>query len=1050
MKPAYIELAAFGSYREKTCLDMTRLGNQGLYLITGDTGAGKSTIFDAIAYALYGVASGDSKRDTQVMRNGAAREDEETYVELRFIHAGGEYSVRRNMEFRRKARRGGGTTPEKENAVLRFPDGRVIDGTRRVNAAVTELLGVGSEHFTRILMIAQGDFARLLLSDTRDREPILRAIFGTSIYESFQRELAARASALERELSPLRARIEARFDAGLYPIDHPAYAEIAALAERPSAFRADELAAAMENGQAADAALMGEAQAALAAARSALDSAIARAAEGAQLMADFNGLANSRESLARLDAQETEMAALRAEAEMAGRAERISGAFLAREKARSLMRECESVLNALEKERHRLDARLAECRQAVSAQEKGRPAAEEARRSAAVIERQLPAYAELSALQSALNAAEKQLAAAERAAETSAQRLSALEKRAGEIDARRQDTSAAPAALAKAAAQLRETVARSGELKRLIEKLDALADGKRDYAARIVRMRAAQVSEEQAASRYVQLRREFIASQAGLLAAELTDGAPCPVCGATEHPSPAHTSGEAPDQEALDAAEKAANAARSETMKLSTEAGALHRQLTARFGELCGEFTRLTSLEPGEKPQLADVRAKTAEASKNAELQRAALETECARQDALAREDASLAKERADITQKLPDLSAEKQRADGERESRAGEALSLRERVRQLAGSLEYDDQAAAHSAFEAAKAAYTGWETAMQAAADALSDCIGAVSSASDRDALLREQLNNRRGELTACEAEFGAQLTDAGFTDETAYAAAKRTPERVKAITTRIEEHGRLREFHARTAAQLAEKLAGHEKPDPEALSAAHRAAQENLDACTRSEAAISARKQRVETALEALRRDGAEFSRMGRRLEVAQALSNAANGRSRSNMGRITFERFILIDYFDRVLSQANLRFTRMAGGQYELVRARESGDMRVQTGLELNVVDNFTGRERSVRSLSGGEAFMASLALALGFADVIRQAAGGVTVDAMFVDEGFGSLDPEALDQVMNVLTQLAGGDKLIGIISHVSDLKSRISRRIVVEKTREGSRARIEA
>ncbi len=1049
MKPAYIELAAFGSYREKTCLDMTRLGSQGLYLITGYTGAGKSTIFDAIAYALYGVASGDSKRDTQVMRNGAAREDEETYVELRFIHAGGEYSVRRNMEFRRKARRGGGTTPEKENAVLRFPDGRVVEGTRRVNAAVTELLGVSSEHFTRILMIAQGDFARLLLSDTRDREPILRAIFGTSIYESFQRELAGRATALERELSPLRARIEARFDAGLYPEEHPAHGEIAALAERPSAFRADELAAALENGLAADAALMNGAQAALTSARRALDTAIARAAEGAQLMEDFHGLANSRKELAQLDAKEAEIAALRAEVEMAGRAERISGAFRARETARGLIKECENALFTLEKEKRRLDARLAECQQAAAAQEQSRAAAEEARRSAAVIERQLPAYAELSVLQSSLNAAEKQRAAAEKAAAASAERLSALEKRAGEIDVRRQETSAAPAALAQTSAQLRETVARAGELKRLIEKLDALADGKRDYTALTARVRAAHAAEEQAAGRYAQLRREFIASQAGMLAAELVDGAPCPVCGATEHPSPAHTPGDAPGQDALDAAEKAANASRIETMKLSTEAGALLRQLTARFGELCGEFTHLTSLEPGEKPQLADVRARTISTAKNTESQRAALETERALQDALAREDASLAKERTEIAQKLPVLNAERLRADGERESRAGEALSLSERVRQLANSLEYVDQTAARGAFETAKAAYTGWETAMQAAADALSECASALASVGDRDALLREQLDSRRGELTACETEFNAQLTSAGFADETAYFAARRSPERMKTATARIDEHGRSREFHARTAAQLEAKLAGREKPDLEALMAARRSAQENLDGCSRSEAAISARIQRVEMALQALRRDGAEFCRMGRKLEVAQALSNAANGRSRSSMGRITFERFILIDYFDRVLMQANLRFSRMAGGQYELVRARESGDMRLQTGLELNVADNFTGRERSVRSLSGGEAFMASLSLALGFADVIRQAAGGVTVDAMFVDEGFGSLDPEALDQVMNVLTQLAGDDKLIGIISHVNDLKNRISRRVVVEKTREGSRARIE-
>ena len=223
-----------------------------------------------------------------------------------------------------------------------------------------------------------------------------------------------------------------------------------------------------------------------------------------------------------------------------------------------------------------------------------------------------------------------------------------------------------------------------------------------------------------------------------------------------------------------------------------------------------------------------------------------------------------------------------------------------------------------------------------------------------------------------------------------------------------------------------------------------------QQICDGFKREEAALTDRIARARLIAATLRRDAERFGEMGRKLESAQQLANVASGKARSAMGRVTFERFILIDYFSRVLEQANIRFSRMAGGQYELVRARESGDMRLQTGLELNVVDHFTGRERSVRSLSGGEAFMASLSLALGFADVIRQSAGGVAVDAMFVDEGFGSLDPEALDQVMNTLTALAGGDKLIGIISHVADLKSRIPKRIMVEKTREGSSARIDA
>ena len=320
MRPTYIELAAFGSYRTKTALDMEKLGAQGLYLITGDTGAGKSTIFDAIAYALYGIASGDAKRDTMVMRNGAAREDEETYVELRFIHNGGVYTVRRNMEYRRHSRRGGGTTKENENAVIRYPDGTVIEGVRRVNAAVEELLGIGSEHFTRILMIAQGDFARLLLSDTKDREPILRAIFGTHIFENFQRELVSRAGAMDKELTPLRARIEARFDPALYPEGHPARENVAALAEKPSAYRAGELIAALQAGEDMDREGLKNVRGELEKAQQALNAAMERLSAQHRLAQDHEELNRSRAELEKMDARREEIGRLQEQAEAAARA----------------------------------------------------------------------------------------------------------------------------------------------------------------------------------------------------------------------------------------------------------------------------------------------------------------------------------------------------------------------------------------------------------------------------------------------------------------------------------------------------------------------------------------------------------------------------------------------------------------------------------------------------------------------------------------------------------------------------------------------------------
>jgi len=1050
MRPTYIELAAFGSYRARTVLDMEKLGAQGLYLITGDTGAGKSTIFDAIAYALYGIASGDAKRDTSVMRNGAAQEDEETYVELRFMHNGGEYSVRRNMEYRRHARRGGGTTLEKENAVIKYPDGSVTEGVRRVNAVVMELLGIGSEHFTRILMIAQGDFARLLLSDTKDREPILRAIFGTHIFENFQRELVSRASAMEKELAPLKARIEARFDRAIYPEGHPAGDAIAALAENASAFRAAELVAAFEMGEETDAAALKKVRADSVEAQAELDRALEFLSTQKRLRQDFEELEKSRGELAKLDMRRDEMAEMRLRADRGSLAARLDAPYRARENARRQTEENRLATDRLIAEKQELAGQLEACRAGYEQAETGREQAEAARSAAEAIERQLSAYDSLAGIAAELDNAKRQQAEAERTAMAARKKQQQLDERAAEIESRRAETAAAPAELARTEALIKEEKAREDELIRLIKRIYGLTKDKAAYGEKVAAMRAAFENEQRALAEYSDVRGRFLASQAGVLASELLDGMPCPVCGAKEHPAPAHREKDAPDQAAMEAAERRASAATERTTALKAECAAAKQRLSEIFAGIAEDYSRITGVSGGDKPQLDELRKESffiLLKMTSSIKQHTAEQTRLMR---IAAEDEKLIREKAAIAAELPGIADRRTAADELREKCAAGAQALEARMKQLADSLEYADRDAAVKAMNGRRHVFEAWEKARKTAEDALANCERRMASAADREKLLNSQLEAHTQELEACSREFDGALYENGFGTEAEWLEARLEPGILQNMNARLEEYARQREFHALTAEKLMKKLEGASEPDIDGAEIRRREAQQRCDGLTREDAALTARIDRAHMIAAELRRDADKFGKMGAQLENAQQLANVAAGRARSSMGRVTFERFILIDYFSRVLVQANTRFSRMAGGQYELVRARESADMRLQTGLELNVVDHFTGRERSVRSLSGGEAFMASLSLALGFADVIRQSAGGVAVDAMFVDEGFGSLDPEALDQVMNTLTALAGGDKLIGIISHVADLKSRLPRRIIVEKTREGSSARIEA
>ena len=1049
MKPIYIEIGAFGSYEKPARLDMSQLGESGIYLITGDTGAGKTTIFDAVAYALYGRASGASRGDARVLRCDRAAETDETYAELRFSHNGLEYTVRRNMEYRRKSLRGSGTALVRENAVLRYPDGRAVEGVKRVDAAVLDILGIRYEHFSRIMMIAQGDFARLLMADTQDREPILRAIFDTGIYELFQKELSRRAAELKAATEPIRAAIEARFAGVEYPEGHPAREKIALLIAAPSAYRARELAAALREAAAWDEEALSKLAARRESAASDVERAMSEIADARRLNSDIDQLEKLRNEIAQLEKMTPEMEKTAREADAARRAGDVAQLERAAKAGEKLLSEVRTAIRALEKEQARLVDEEKNCEARCRESEKARENAEEARDRAVSIEGMMARYDRLEEIKEKLAAADDEQARALSAAEDARRKAGEMENRALEIDARRQELDGARAELARREGEMKNLALRAEGLRILLGKLDVMDADRKIHAARRAAAAAALVEEKRISDDYYALRGAFFAAQAGYMAAELAPGAPWPVCGSREHPRLAALEKDAPDQSALDRSEKRLSAAREKSTALQSEAAALRQQLLARFDELKAEFARAAGEDAGAQPLLDDMRTRTRTLLAAAEDGIVRAGNELSSLQARAREDAALSAQRADINARLPGLVQARADAEARREAAQASHKALTAQEAQLREGLEFPGRAQAEKAAAQSRRAYEEWAAADKKVSEALNACRQARASAADRMSMLASQEKSRERELMQSRREFLDGLNAADFGGEEEYRAALRPAETIRDMLSAVENHARRLDFSRRTAEGLEKNVAGRPRADEEGLLEKRRAAQSALDALTMADGETRRRMEDAIKRARALEADAGKLDDAGRRCEMALSLANTAAGREHHGAGKITFERYILIDYFDRVLRRANIRFSRMAGGHYELVRARETSDLRAQTGLELNVLDHFTGRERSVRSLSGGESFMASLSLALGFADVIRMSAGGVSVEAMFVDEGFGSLDPEALDQVVNVLTSLAGDKKLIGIISHVADLKSRVSRRIVVEKTREGSRARIE-
>lgn len=1050
MRPIYIETRAFGSYEKKTCLEMDRLGKSGIYLITGDTGAGKTTIFDAVAYALYGRASGASRGDARVLRCDRAGETDETYVLLRFLHNEKEYTVRRNMEYRRKSLRGGGTALVKENAVLHRPDGSVVEGIKRVDAAVVDILGIRYEHFSRIMMIAQGDFARLLMADTQDREPILRAIFDTSIYELFQKELANRARALQSATEPLRAAIEARFAGIEYPENHPCREKIERLTAEPSAYRARNLAQALRDAAQTDESAITAMAQHREKADAELEATLKEIAEARKLNGDIDKLEAARRELKDLEQRAAAMEKIFREQQAARRAAVIAPLEKAVEAGNRLVSAARAQMEELKKERAYLAAKENECVVRAEATKNRRAQAESARDRAAAIEGQLDRYDELENIVSKLADAEKAMYEAVAAAAIASRRACENETRAQAIDDRRRELEGAQAELVRCENAVKELNERSESLRRVERQLTRHAADKQEYAAKKSAAAAALNDEERISDEYYAMRRLFFAAQAGLMAAALAPDAKCPVCGSRTHPDLAKMEQGAPDQVALEKAEKKLSAAKAESIRRQTEIAAMRGQLITRFDELKAEFCRVSGEDVGEKPMLDDMIARARELLRQSERALAAEKGRVLALQARAREDAALAKERNDVAARMPALNKARSDAEQRRESAQAAHNALAARREQTAGALEFSGRAQAARAAAESRAIYDQWERADKAAAAALENCRQMIFSAGEKATMLEGQIAERESELARSREEFIQGLNDADFGGAEEYRAALRTEEEMRALEGTIAAHERRQDFCRRTIEGLEKSVDGRARADEDALSKRRAAALTALDEINGLERETRRRMEDALKRAKALETDARKLDATDGKRAMAVALANVAAGREYNDAGKITFERYILMDYFGRVLRQANIRFSRMAGGHYELVRDRGASDKRSQTGLELNVLDHFTGRERSVRSLSGGESFMASLSLALGFADVIRQSAGGVSIEAMFVDEGFGSLDPESLDQVVNVLNTLAGDSKLIGIISHVSDLKSRVSKRVVVEKTREGSRAHIDA
>lgn len=919
MKPEKLVISAFGPYAGENTIDFEQLGEHGLYLITGDTGAGKTTIFDAITFALYGEASG-TVREAGMFRSKYAKAETETFVELTFAYQGKEYIVRRNPEYECPKKRGTGFTTKKADAELIYPDGRQpVAKMGAVTKAVTELMGLDYKQFTQIAMIAQGDFQKLLIAGTAERGEIFRQIFHTEIFQEIQWRLRDEEKRRRKDYDDLRRSITQYLEDACFEEDPAAEQEFNSLKKvhfEGKTMRGIEL-------------LRSETE------------------KGKVHLETLDGSVQSLEKQ------------IRAVNEKKGKAAQI--------------RRIEAELENKKQERERLnpeyEAVLAEWKKV----EKKSELREELAKKVQKLELDSQRFLELDQKRGEAAGKEQTLLSVQTDRKSMQEQTDLLQTELENRSGDREKISRAPVEKEQLSNAKEALLRQKKELEEHLERLEStyreLKDVQKEYAISIS-------LRDESRIRYGHLETLFLNAQAGILAQDLEEGIPCPVCGSCHHPAPAELAEEIPDQEELKLRKKEAERAGVKSERLSERAGNLKENLDL-------EIKRIVELPAVLK---ADLYNKISEISDPAECMTAA---------------------------RLAITKTEKELCELEIRIR-----SNAEQLKQLK-TLE-DSIKKLEKALETAKEKNTALALSEQNLLTSLSMLKVQVKELQERlegqnAAEIEENLKMMKTQKRELELEEGS---------------AKAKMEKYQrdmasldsAVETLEKQIGKKEELKETELSEMLERLETKKTGTLKQREQLHSALQNNRKIY-----------EKVCTWQNLMEQTEQEYIWVH---SLADTAAGTLNGKR-----KIELETYVQMAYFDRILRRANIRLMTMSSGQYELKRSETSGNKKDKSGLELNVIDHYNGSERSVKTLSGGETFQASLSLALGLSDEIQSMAGGIQLDAMFVDEGFGSLDEDALDQAVKALGNLADGKKLVGIISHVAELKDRIEKKIVITKKR---------
>ena len=930
MRPIKLVLSAFGPYASKIELDLSKLGENGVYLITGDTGAGKTTIFDAITFALFGKPSGDI-RDVKTLRSEYAKEEIETYVELDFVYHDEEYHIYRRPEYTYTHVQKNGEVKQRSKATdayLILPNGERIVKPTEVTKQVEQLLGMKRDQFRQIAMIAQGSFLEILNADTKERGKLFEKVFMTSKYSVLMDRLNQMAKESYLALNDAKLRLQQIIsDVRVPEILQEQYAQTL------ETFAMNDIQPVYDL----------------------LDEIIASSKESTEKLQKQkaqvqNQLQKSRKEETEKTKQLQDLLSL----------EKLLKEKPAKEEKANLY--AERVKNDGEKYHIQIDA---------------------LKKEQAQIEHELPEYESLTKLSIKLAEIKKQISIISKDLETKIN----FKKQLDEDIALKQKEAHT---LTDSELSLSKVILKEEEIEKKISAFHHASMIQSNYQNAVNALKEKTQLLQESTDRKVILQKQYddaqisyFANQAGLLALRLTKGEPCPVCGSLEHPRPASHSNKLVTEEEINQYKKKVDQAEKEYQITSKACADASLKMNALQNELELVLKSVTE----ETVSLEDVQLFIDEHTVQLKKEEKEISTRIKQLQQQSKHYQELQKIIPQLQQKLTAISEEVSQNQITQTKLSVEYEQLQKQVQEITAKLKYTSE-----------------------------------TEAKNRISMITKQILEYQQQINRLESESKLAM------DELVYVSAQIDMLKGKVSSSIDEIPNQQKQLKI-----LQTEIENLQVQQEEILKCIHNTEMYESDA--------QDTKKKIVSESDAYQIKLSRYSSL-------KELADVAMGNGRSSKEKITLQEYVQIAYLDRMIHKANERYLSMSNQQYQLVRSAGTKDKRSHEALDLDVIDFSNGSIRPVSSLSGGESFIASLALALGMSDEIQSQAGGIQIDTMFIDEGFGTLDQDSLNNAIQTLTNLSGENRLVGIISHVKELKERIHKGIIVTKDLHGSHGSI--